>query len=427
MSVDKKCDVFLAEMGVDPHLVEMESLCLKFSAEMNRALQGESSSLPMLATHLRSDVALVPNQQVMVIDAGGTNLRTSLVSFDQHKKATIKGFQRRSMPGIQQEVTSQEFFSAFADEIERLFEQSDLIGFCFSYEAEISPDYDAKILRFSKEIQADSVVGFPLGKSLLKEMSHRGHKIAAKRVVVLNDTVATLLASRLAVKEEQFSSLIGFILGTGTNTAYVQSDGEIINVEAGGFDLILGKLDEQFFATTQEPLVHRFEKLVSGAYLGPYAHLCLTQAVEHGLFADDFGRQLEQVKSFSTAQISDFLEPTRRSTTQLHAWLANQQEERVLSRILEAIIERAGKLAAVNLAAVILQADAGFTKEQPIYINADGTTFYKTTRLKGYIEAYLKMFLQGEYQRYYRFLHVPDSPTLGTAVAALHAISSLNE
>lgn len=427
MSISKRCDLFLQEMALDPAVIEMEKLCLAFLAEMERALKGEVSSLPMLATHLRSDVEIVPNQQVITMDAGGTNFRSSLVSFDQQGKAEIRAFQRRAMPGFQKEVSSQDFFATLGDEIERLFHLSDLIGFCFSYEAEVGPDYDAIALRFSKEIQAESVLGLPLGKSLLQEMSRRGYPVTSKRVVVLNDTVATLLASRVALKDQCFSSYIGFILGTGTNTAYVEAGEEIINVESGSFDLALGELDSQFFDTTQEPTVHRFEKLIGGAYLGPFAHLCLRKAVEQALLSDHFGRHFEQITTLTTAQMSDFLEPTSRSTSLLNSCVASIEDEKVLYCILNAIVERSAKLAAVNLAAIILKSDEGHQKERPICINADGTTFSKTANLRRYTEGYLEAFLQGEYQRYFTVIQVPDAPTLGTAVAALQAISTLNE
>jgi len=48
-----------------------------------------------------------------------------------------------------------------------------------------------------------------------------------KHFVLLNDTVATLLAGRAETSGRRFDSYIGFILGTGTNTSYVEHNRSI--------------------------------------------------------------------------------------------------------------------------------------------------------------------------------------------------------
>jgi hexokinase len=88
--------------------------------------------------------------------------------------------------------------------------------------------------------------------------------------VLLNDTVATLLAGRAETSGRRFDSYIGFILGTGTNTAYVEQNAnikkatdldpdksQIVNVESGGFGKApRGKVDPAFDAASVSPGVN---------------------------------------------------------------------------------------------------------------------------------------------------------------------------
>ena len=91
----------------------------------------------------------------------------------------------------------------------------------------------------------------------------------------------------------------------------------------------------------------------------------------------------------------------------------------ILYRILKSIIERAGKLTALNLSAAIIKSGAGLEPRNPVVINADGTTFYKTEFLEFYTRLYLDRILEKEHGRYFRIVNIDNSPTLGAAIAGL--------
>ena len=204
-------------------------------SEMGKGLMVEdSSSLQMIPTYVSADAEIVPGRSVIVMDAGGTNFRTCLVTFDEDKKPVISDFRKVGMPGVKEEVSAADFFSILADNIERLMGKSDRIGFCFSYAARITEDHDGVPIVFSKEIKAPEVIGKPLGKTLLAELARRGFDVSGMKVAVVNDTVATLLAAKAGCPDWA-SSYIGFILGTGTNTAYIESNSRIgkIGLEEG--------------------------------------------------------------------------------------------------------------------------------------------------------------------------------------------------
>jgi len=155
----QKTTAFLTKWGIDPASVDMKALLATFLSEMEKGLEQESgSSLKMIPTYTEVALTLAKGEPVIVLDAGGTNLRTCLVTFDAQGKALIEDFKKVSMPGVKEEVSARQFFSTLADEVERLIDKSDKIGFCFSYAAAITQDHDGIPLVFSKEIKAPEVI-----------------------------------------------------------------------------------------------------------------------------------------------------------------------------------------------------------------------------------------------------------------------------
>ena len=141
-----------------------------------------------------------------------------------------------------------------------------------------------------------------------------------KHIVLLNDTVVTLLAG-VGCQNRSFGSYIGFILGTGTNTCYVEKNSnikktknldllksQIINTESGNFGKIKqGKIDAAFDKSTIKPGIHKFEKMISGAYLG---HLCLAtihKACDDNLFSTGVANALWQISELDTKDMNAFL------------------------------------------------------------------------------------------------------------------------
>ena len=208
-----------------------------------------------------------------VLDAGGTNFRGAIVSIPPK----ISDKQNQPMPGTKGEVDEETFYNAFASEVKRLEGKPSCkkLGWCFSYPAEATKDLDAKLVRWTKNIKAPAIVGQFVGKELLKRTGGEG-------IAVVNDTVATLLAAKATEGDKTYSSYIGFILGTGTNTAYVEKNKNIlkmsgldpegsmiINAESGAFDKApRSKFDDAADAKTGNPGIGLLEKMIAGAYLG---------------------------------------------------------------------------------------------------------------------------------------------------------------
>ena len=419
---------FLKRHGLRAEDVDSDKVLDFFSSEMKRGLEGKESSLAMIATYTEAGNDIPDGESVIVMDAGGTNFRTCLVTFNDGV-AEISDFQKVGMPGAKKEVTKKEFFSILADNIERFMGKSKKIGFCFSYAAEITPDHDGIPLMFSKEIKAPEVIGKRIGKELLSELSSRGYDTEGMTVSIVNDTVATLLAAKAAYKGDA-STYIGFILGTGTNTAYVErnsnikkltlSEGsQIINVESGCLKLELSEIDAEFMKTTKDSNAYHLEKKISGAYLGPFALFVLKKAAKEGVFSSQSAENLSEMNDLETKDVGGFLREAGDFSNPLSFFSANKEDAKNAYIIMRSIVERSGKLTALNLTAAVIASGEGEDPRRPVVINADGTTFYKTCFLEDYVKEYLDQILWKKEGKVCQIVSIDNSPTIGAAIAGL--------
>ncbi len=437
MQPAKPAQEFMYNRSMTAAQVDMDQSVQSFLSEMEKGLAGSDSSLHMIPTYLNSQGELPLNTPVLVLDAGGTNFRVAQVQFTSEGKALIEKFQKFPMPGSQGYIKRDEFFDAIVGYMKEVLvswsgDTPPHIGFCFSYPTEITPEKDGKLLHFSKEINAHEVEGELIGANLKRALARQGYPAPAG-MVLLNDTVATLLAGKSASAEHPYSAFIGFILGTGTNSAYLEqnrnisklprkkdSGAQIINMESGAFNKFSGgSIDENFDQTTKRPGFYRFEKMISGAYLGPLGSRVLEEAIEAGLFTLNTAAQIKALLPLDTVSMDRFLHNPYSKDNPLAQACSHSDDRSICFSLLDTVVERAAKLAAVNLSATILKGEAGIDPAYPIAICADGTTFFKTKDLMFRTRYYLKQYFEARNKRYIEFLHHDDAPIIGAAVAAL--------
>ncbi len=331
---------------------------------------------------------------------------------------------------MESEIGRDEFFRALAAFVAPLAEASDRVGFCFSYPAEILPSRDGKLITFTKEIRARGVDGELIGAGLIRAMAAAGVR-PPSRVVLLNDTVAALVAGRREEPGRRFDGFIGFVCGTGMNTAYVESHAAIVkvpglpaagaqavNLEAGAFARApVGVLDDEFDAGTGSPGTYRCEKMVSGAYFGGLCLTVLRGACRAGCLSPEACRALAGVDCLSTKQVNDFLLFPDAGGNPLDA--IPPVDARAAAVLLDRLVERSAGLSAVNLCAVLLKSGRGTDPRSPVRITADGTTFWQMKDYRLRVEARMRSFLQDEHERHYEIASVEDAPLLGAAIAGL--------
>ena len=419
---------FLLKHNFVRHL-DVEVLSEAIRDDMNRGLLGLESDQDMIPTWSLPPEQRVAGQTVIVIDAGGTNFRSCLVTFDKNGDASISEMEKTKMPGVERELSKKEFFDQFAKNLEHVKNKADCIGFCFSYPMQITDDGDGVLLGFSKEVKAPEVVGIKVGQCLKDALKEHGWN-EIRRVTMLNDTVAALLAGAAAPSAgRKYSSYIGFILGTGMNAAYIQNEikernfqKQIVVCESGKMNkIVLSDFDEAFDKTSARPGEFRLEKQCSGAYLGFAALEMLHTAAEEKLFSEKMCSSLRALKSLTLIELDSFLHSPYGDSAlaRLAASDASEDDYDILFELLDALVERSARSAAAILIAAVIQSGEGKRPTRPVCILCNGTTFYKTHMIKARVEGILDEHLTRRRSLYWETLERDNDITLGTAIAGL--------
>jgi hexokinase len=196
---------------------------------------------------------------------------------------------------------------------------------------------------------------------------------------------------------------------------------QIVNVESGAFAKApRGTIDIQLDESTLDPGQYTFEKMFSGAYLGPLCLKALQEGARRGLLSKAVTEKMLAAEDLQTKDVNDFLRSAhgRSSLTAICA-AGTVQDRPVVWHVLDGLIERAAKLVAALLSAVVLKTGKGENPCMPVCITAEGTTFYELKGLKEGVERYLKDLLQDKHGRYFEIVNVDNATLIGAAIAGL--------
>jgi len=422
----KKVDKFLKKYKLHHDFININHYTNLFIKEMKNGLLFKRSSLKMLPTFINVKEKIKIGEKVIVIDAGGTNLRTALVKFKENYIPEITNLNSNKMPGFKKGISSDDFFKILLNYLKPISNLSSKIGFCFSYPTESNSDKDGKVISFSKEININGLAGNFLGKTLNAYFKDK------KKIIVLNDTVAALLSGIIHSKEKKYDSYIGFILGTGTNCGFIDDyydvknninyKSQVINIESGNFNLIKrGLIDIEFDKSTDNPKNYTLEKMISGQYLGPLIKSSLKYAVKNNLFNQNNSMTLLNIETLSTKDVSDFLNNPFSNDNILSAAInKNDNDDReTLFLIIDNFIERSAKILAVILSAVSIYLKKGNDASKPLCFVCEGTTFNKLNNLKFKSGYYLKNYLENNKKVYFEIININNATIIGSAIAAL--------
>ena len=409
--------------------IDRQAMIATFLSEMEKGLKGEPSSLRMIPTYVGVNGKIPQGAKAAVLDAGGTNFRSAVVSIPP----TIEDKMNQPMPGAKSDVTEDEFYGAFAEELKRVAPKATVkkYGWCFSYNCDATPELDAKLNCWTKGIRAPMTVGQYVGKELLK-------RLGGGEIAIVNDTVATLLAAKATEGDKTYSSYLGFILGTGTNTAYVEknrnivklqgldpSGSMIINAESGSFDkLAQSNFDKAMDQKTQDPGHNPLEKMIAGGYLGGVGLELYKAAAKAGLFSAKAASAIGGIGALETMDLDNFCAAFKKEgrDNPLDAIFADPDDAKMARRLGIPVFERAAVLTAIHLAAFCIKSGEGADDSAPIAINADGSTYYKTCAIP-FADTVKKelddMLVQRRNIHYCITPRVADAPMVGAAIAAM--------
>jgi hexokinase len=399
----------LRELGLTLTPEALDEVRAALRDRMREGLAVEGGEIAMLPAFV-APPDLGVRGAALALDAGGTNLRAARVRLAADGgEPAVEPVQVRPLPGAKDRApaTAREFFAAHVEVLEALGGAGgEALGYCFSYPITSSPDGDAVLNRWTKEVRVSDVEGARVGSLLTRHAA--AADLSLGPVVVLNDTIATLMGGALAPGIDPRRA-VGLIVGTGTNLGAFLPVASIpklardlrwpashmaVNFESGAArPPHLSPVDEALDKRSLDPGRQRFEKAVSGAYLGPlFAEACRQLGLEAPPRAD----QASEV-----------------------ARLAERDHEGAHGALARALILRAADLVAAALAAThdLIGGDGD------LGVCAEGTMFTKAPGFAARVDDTLAAMLAGDGARG-RFRTADNTNLIGSAMAALGRVST---
>uniref|UniRef100_A0A672TH02 hexokinase n=1 Tax=Strigops habroptila TaxID=2489341 RepID=A0A672TH02_STRHB len=369
--------------------------------EMDLGLGKETnarSSVRMLPTYVRATPDGTERGEFLALDLGGTNFRVLVVRVAEDSIRMASEIYVIPTSIIQ--GTGVELFNHIVECImdfqlkQDLMEQILPLGFTFSFPCQQLGLDKAVLLSWTKGFNASGCVGQDVVQ-LLRDAALRKQHFTLKVVAVVNDTVGTMMSCGY----DDPKCEIGLIVGTGTNACYMEemrnvgtvegNEGRMcINMEWGAFgdngclDHIFTNFDQMVDEKTINPGKQRFEKLISGMYLGEIVRYILLAMVEKRvLFRGKPCPKLQtkdifQTKFLSTIEI-DGLALKKVLAILRDLDLHASFEDSVLVReVCQTVSLRAAQLCAAGMAAVVEKMRENRGLDQLIVtVGVDGTLY----------------------------------------------------
>ncbi|KAB5528744.1 hypothetical protein PHYPO_G00143710 [Pangasianodon hypophthalmus] len=277
----------------------------RMEVQMKRGLAldtHESASVKMLPTYVRATPDGTEHGDFLALDLGGTNFRVLL----------------DIMQGTGEELFDH-IVHCIADFLEYMgMKGASLpLGFTFSFPCHQAGLNKGILLKWTKGFKASGCEGEDVAV-LLKDAIHRMEEFDLDVVAVVNDTVGTMMSC--AYEDPQCE--VGLIVGTGTNACYMEemrnvelvegNEGHMcVNMEWGAFgdggelDDICTEFDHAVDENSTNPGKQRFEKMISGMYLGEIVRNVLLDFTAKGLlFRGKLSERLKTRGIFETKFLS---------------------------------------------------------------------------------------------------------------------------
>ncbi|XP_012733860.1 hexokinase-2 isoform X2 [Fundulus heteroclitus] len=379
----------------------------RMTEEMARGLSKQThdqTSVKMLPTYVRSTPDGTEQGDFLALDLGGSSFRVLLVRLRHEKKLKVNMHQK--IYSIDQETmqgTGEELFNHIVYCIADFLDYMGMrgaslpLGFTFSFPCDQTKLDEGILLKWTKGFKASGCEGKDVVK-LLKEAVQRKQKFDLNFVAVVNDTVGTMMTCAY----EDPRCEVGLIVGTGTNACYMEemqnietvegNEGRMcVNVEWGAFgengelDDFCTEFDHAVDECSNYPGKQRYEKLISGMYLGEIVRNVLLDFTAKGLlFRGKMSERLKTRGIFETKFLSQ-IESDRLAMRQVRSILQHLgltgstcDDSVLVKEVCSVVARRAAQLCGAGLAALVDKIRQNRNQNQlSITVGVDGT-LYKT-------------------------------------------------
>lgn len=410
----------------------LDAVARDLTRQMARGLVGETSSLKMLRTFTRPPSGR-ERGRVVVVDWGGSKARAGLVELAGHGAVDVLAEEAHTFEEAEKRGAPEPVFDLIAALVGRVVRAHRVaeapLAFVYSYPARLERIDRAVALASTKgwklqDLEGQDVVG--LLAAALGRAGLEGVRVAA----VANDSVATLMRQSYQARGADPGARpadVGLILGTGTNQAADLGPAGIRNLESGNFDGVAPvetvydvALDDEL--EEPRPGAQRFEKMVSGQYLGELLRRALEDLGRPGAGFRWSAPALATPFALDAEEVSRIAADETRELDEVNAWLRGLEvrstvEERRRVRVLAtAVGRRAARLVAAALLGTLRFLDAPLDARRTIAV--DGSLWGGYPGFEGLVrETLVELVGPGPAERI-DTVFVKDSTSAGAAVIA---------
>ncbi len=416
----------LSEFAATPEFIR--EVATDFQKDLQIGLRDpKSSSMRMLKSYVGLPTGKETGEY-LALDFGGTNVRVFRVRLDGEGRYEIikRVGEPLIIPGqydyIGKNSTVDQMFGFLAklidDAIDGDHTTKFYLGHTFSFPSAQEDLNNARLIIWTKEFATPGVEGKVVNDLLLDALKKRGIENVVP-IAVINDTVAVLLSA--AYKQAEVYT--GSIYATGHNTCYLESSihdpkgfgvgGMILNLECGNFmKLTPNRFDVELDQKSEKPGEQRFEKMVSGRYMGELFSMAVAEllgadkkfvftSIDMSAIVSDESANLEKATAIIAEQIGKNLE------------LADVKKIKELDA---AIIIRSARLVTASYVGIVWQrANGGEITKQ--HVAVDGSVYEKMPLVQENINKALQELLGEDAAKVTTILDVGGSG-LGAAIAA---------
>ncbi|KAF9346417.1 glucokinase [Mortierella sp. NVP85] len=423
------------EFTITPQL--LKDIKDHFIVAMKKGLKKDGETVAMISSYVLGRLDGTEVGSYLALDVGGTNLRVVSVRLTGGGQIST----RQTKYKIDESLKVGDAKYLFVDEHEIAVRSGTQIelGFTFSFPVLQTSINHGTLISWTKGFDARNMVGKdPV--TFLQDAFNRRH-IPVRVAALVNDTVGTLLAHAYNHPE----TVMGVILGTGCNGAYIEKISNIekwkgdtgasemiINMEFGAFDnerviLPLTMFDNKMDRKSVNPKKQIFEKMIAGMYLGEITRNILLNLIDRRLlFEGNISADLNQMWTFETAYMStieaDHSPTLRHTQTILESTLSfastTLTDRQIVKAIVELVGKRAARLSAAALAGILEHTEAWKHKAA---IGIDGSLFEFYPSFDTDIMDGLEEVFGAEVRQNVRLGLAQDGSGVGAALCALLA------
>jgi hexokinase len=412
----------------------LEPIARDLTRQMARGLVGEPSSLKMLQTFTRQPSGR-ERGRVVVVDWGGTKARAGLIELGGDGAVRMVTEETLTFSEADKRGVPEPVFDLIARAVGRVARAQGVavapLAFIYSYPARIERIDRAVALASTKGWRLKGLEGQDVAGLLAAALLRAGLE-RIRLAAVANDTVATLMLQTYRARGRDAGARpadVGLILGTGTNLAADLGPAGIRNLESGNFDGVAAVETPYDAALDREldepaPGAQRFEKMVSGHYLGEILRRALRErwpapAALATPFALD-GADLSRIAADCTGGLDDV--DVRLRGLGVPSTVEERRDVRALGA---AIARRAARLVGTALVGTLRFLDAELEDRRTIAV--DGSLWGGYPNFEALVRETIVDLVGRERAGRIEIAYVKDSTSAGAAVIAAVAATQRSE